>query len=76
MLHTAQYYDAEDEKLLMATGIRLSREELANSGLHEFVEPMFDFAKSMAELKLDEVEYALIISLCILASGQLRIDGA
>ncbi|XP_063712525.1 nuclear receptor subfamily 1 group D member 2-like [Symsagittifera roscoffensis] len=70
MLHSAQYYDSEDEKLLMATGIRLSREDLANSGLHEFVEPMFDFARSMAELKLDEVEFALIIALCILASDR------
>ena len=69
MLHTAQYYDSDNERLLMATGIRLSREDLANSGLHEFVEPMVDFARSMAELRLDEVEYALIIALCILASG-------
>lgn len=70
MLHTAQYYDSDNERLLMATGIRLSREDLSNSGLHEFVEPMVDFARSMAELRLDEVEYALIIALCILASDR------
>ena len=73
MLHTAQFYDPIEQRLLMATGVRLSRDDLSEAGLHEFVEPMLDFARSMSELKLDEVEFALIIALCILASGKFFV---
>jgi len=35
----------------------------------EFVDPIFDFCKSMAKLGLDEAEYALLVAINTFSSG-------
>ena len=37
----------------------------------EFVDPIFDFCKSMAKLDLDEAEYALLVAINTFSSGNL-----
>lgn len=36
----------------------------------EFVDPIFDFCKSMAKLGLDEAEYALLVAINTFSTGE------
>ena len=71
VLRAARRYDPETDTIVFGDGTPFSPSTMAiaHCGLGEFVEAMFEFSRGMASLGVDNAEYALLISLCIL-SGQ------
>ncbi|XP_071822277.1 thyroid hormone receptor beta-like isoform X1 [Apostichopus japonicus] len=66
-LRMAQRYEAEEQKLVLSTGVKVSREELKGSGLNDLVEPIFDFAAGLCKLDLTDTEMALLAAVLLIA---------
>lgn len=66
-LRMAQRYEAENQKLVLSTGVKVSREELKGSQLSDLVEPIFDFAAGLYKLDLTDTEMALLAAVLLIA---------
>ncbi|XP_072181257.1 thyroid hormone receptor alpha-like [Diadema setosum] len=69
-LRIAQKFDPGSEKLLLSNGLRVGKEELEHGVLSELIEPIFDFAVSMARLQLTETEMALLAAVLLIAGDR------
>jgi len=75
VLRAARRYDPETDTVVFGDGSPFSPTgmTLGHYGLDEFVDAMFRFSRGMASLGVDNSEYALLVSLCILSGQQLTL---
>lgn len=66
-LRMAQRYEADEQKLVLSTGVKVSREELKGSELNDIVELIFDFAAGLCKLDLTDTEMALLAAVLLIA---------
>ncbi|XP_033126321.1 oxysterols receptor LXR-alpha-like isoform X2 [Anneissia japonica] len=74
LLRTALRYDAENDAIMFGNEQPYTRKQLHDGGIGELVDPMFDFAKGMAELDLDYTEYVLLMAVAILSSDRPSVQ--
>jgi hypothetical protein len=73
MINSAQYF--YNDKLLMATGHWTSPEEVEEGLLKiGFGKQMWSFVRNLANMKLHDVEFALLTALCILAEDRENLS--
>ena len=69
-LRAACRFDPHTVTLTLHNGLVLTRDELGSGGLGMLVEPIFDFAVSLAKLQLDSTEVALLAAVLLMQSGE------
>ncbi len=72
ILRTARRYDLDTDTVVFAGGTPFTRDSLRYAGLGSYADSLFAFCRGMATMGVDNAEYALLTSLCIVA-GQLCI---
>jgi ecdysone receptor len=66
ILRTARRYNPAVDKVIFADGTPVTRESLCLGGLlQDYVNDMFEFARRMSILAVDNAEYALLTAICI-----------
>jgi len=65
MLRTARRYDPRSDTVVFGDGMPFSRSSMRFGGLQDYVDDMFDFACRMAQLEVDNSEYALLTAICL-----------
>ena len=69
-LRVAQKFDPDTQKLQLSNGVQVGKSEMDHGILSELIEPIFDFAVSMARLQLTETEMALLAAVLLIAGGR------
>lgn len=64
-------YDTESDSVLFSSGLRLTRCALQALGFDDITDSVVLFAQKMANLQVDEVEYAILSSVCLCSGGEL-----
>lgn len=72
MLRGARHYDPHTDCIVFSDKMHYNREFYKSAGFGNMVDPTFQFGKTMATLKVDDVEYALITAIVIF-TGRFRI---
>lgn len=68
MLRTSRRYDPKRDTIVLGnqtTSWAYNREAYKQAGIGVATDAIFDFAKSMAKLKVDNAEYALLTAVTI-----------
>jgi hypothetical protein len=71
ILRTARRYDLETDTVVFAGGTPFTRDSMRYAGLGSYADSLFTFCKGMATLGVDNAEYALLTSLCIVGGWSL-----
>ena len=66
VLRTSRRYDLESGTVILGNGMPMSKESMQIIGLHDYMDRLFIFCRTMAVLAVDNAEYALITALSIL----------
>ncbi|NP_001161669.1 thyroid hormone receptor [Saccoglossus kowalevskii] len=75
-LRIAQKYDADTKTLLLSNGLKVQKGHLHDGGLGELIEPIFDFATSLARLQLNETEMSLLASVLLVAADRPGLNNS
>ena len=70
MLRLSERYDDQKEAILFNSGLCLSQVQMEKGGFGLLSESVFRFASSMAAMEVDESEYSLLTTICLLSSGE------
>ena len=73
MLRTARRYDPSTDTVIFGDGTPFTRNSLRCGGLQGYVDDMFDFAKSMSQLAVDNAEYGLLTAVCIFSGNSVYL---
>jgi hypothetical protein len=75
VLRTARRYDIVSGAVILGNGMPMSKSDMKLAGLEDYVDNLFIFCHRMAQLAVDNAEYALITAMCLLTGkySQLRI---
>lgn len=66
VLRTARRYNPALDQVIFGDGTPVTRESLCLGGLlQDYVDDMFEFARRMSTLAVDNAEYALLTAICI-----------
>ena len=65
MIRTARRYDVETDTIVFADGMPYTRDNLRFAGLHDYVDSMFHYCRSMGRLAVDNAEYALLTAITL-----------
>ncbi len=74
LLRTALRYDKEQDAIMFGNEQPYTRKQLQEGGIGDLVDPMYNFARSMAELDLDYAEYVLLMAITILSSDRPSVE--
>ncbi|XP_006157862.1 oxysterols receptor LXR-alpha isoform X3 [Tupaia chinensis] len=70
LLETSRRYNPGSESITFLKDFSYNREDFAKAGLQvEFINPIFEFSRSMNELQLNDAEFALLIAISIFSAG-------
>lgn len=67
ILRTARRYDLDTDTVVFAGDAPFTRDSMRYAGLGSYADSLFSFCKGMAQLGVDNAEYALLVSLCIVS---------
>ncbi len=76
MLRTARRYDQKTDTIVLGnqmTSWAYNREAYKQAGIGSATDAIFDFAKSMSKMRVDNAEYALLTAVAIF-SGRKQSD--
>ena len=59
--------------MTFSDGLTLNRAQMHNCGFGPITETVYEFAKKLLPLNIDETEIALLSALCIICSGECWI---
>nr|AUS83915.1 ecdysone receptor [Eisenia fetida] len=68
MLRTARRYDPSSDSVIFGDGTAFNCDALRNGGLQDYVDDMFDFARRMSLLEVDNAEYGLLTAISIFSA--------
>lgn len=71
MLRTARRYDPSSDSVIFGDGTAFNCDALRNGGLQDYVDDMFDFARRMSLLEVDNAEYGLLTAISIFSGIHL-----
>ncbi|XP_067901995.1 oxysterols receptor LXR-alpha-like isoform X3 [Heterodontus francisci] len=75
LLETSRRYDPLIQCITFLKDFSYSREDFARAGLQfEFINPIFEFSKSMNDLHLDDAEYALLIAISLFSADRPNVE--
>ncbi|XP_013406710.1 thyroid hormone receptor beta-A [Lingula anatina] len=69
-LRAACRYNPDDQTLTLQSGLTLNKAQMRGGGFGLLVEPIFEFAMSLAKLKLDKTEIALLAAVLLMQSDR------
>lgn len=72
LIRVALRYNKELDAIMFGNEEPYTRKQLLEGGMGSLVQPMYDFAASMAELQLDYAEFVLLMTITLLSSGILN----
>lgn len=75
LLETSRRYDPHIQSITFLKDFSYNRDDFARAGLQfEFINPIFEFSKSMNELQLDDAEYVLLIAINIFSADRPNVQ--
>ncbi len=74
VLRLCSRYDVGDDSMTFSDGLTLNRTQMHNCGFGPITKVVFDFAKRLIPLDMDETEIALLSALCIACSDHLDLQ--
>ncbi|PIK37079.1 Ecr/Fxr [Apostichopus japonicus] len=70
LIRVALRYNKELDAIMFGNEEPYTRKQLLEGGMGSLVQPMYDFAASMAELQLDYAEFVLLMTITLLSSDR------
>lgn len=75
LLETARRYNQENECITFLKDFTYSKDDFHRAGLQvEFINPIFEFSRTMRQLQLDDAEYALLIAINIFSADRPNVQ--
>ncbi|CAK9303182.1 unnamed protein product [Gordionus sp. m RMFG-2023] len=74
VLRTARRYDLETDCVVFANNVPYTRDNYKSANIGEISEAQFDFCRSMAVMKVDNAEYALLSAVLIFSDRPNLIE--
>ena len=71
VLRTARRYDIQTQCVILGNGMPMTKDSMKLVGLNDYVDSLFQFCHRMAEMGVDNAEYALITAMCLLTGEYL-----
>ncbi|KAM8815180.1 oxysterols receptor LXR-alpha isoform 2-T7 [Rhynchonycteris naso] len=74
LLETSRRYNPGSESITFLKDFSYNREDFVKAGLQvEFINPIFEFSRSMNELQLNDAEFALLIAISIFSADRPNV---
>ncbi|XP_078664296.1 oxysterols receptor LXR-alpha-like isoform X2 [Branchiostoma floridae x Branchiostoma belcheri] len=74
VLDVARRYDEKMDMLYFWNGLPYSRHNFKHAGLRELVNPMYDFAKSIKPVTIDDTAYALLAAIIVFSPDRADVS--
>uniref|UniRef100_A0A4X2KM04 Nuclear receptor subfamily 1 group H member 3 n=1 Tax=Vombatus ursinus TaxID=29139 RepID=A0A4X2KM04_VOMUR len=75
LLETSRRYNPGSESITFLKDFSYNRDDFAKAGLQvEFINPIFEFSRSMNELQLNDAEFALLIAISIFSADRPNVQ--
>ena len=70
VLRLGARFDEESETIKFSNGLSLSEKQLDVGGFGTLTKTIFKFAKSLAQMSVDETEFALLAAISLMSGGE------
>lgn len=74
VLRLCARYDCSKDTMTFSDGLTLNRAQMHNCGFGPITETVYEFAKKLLPLNIDETEIALLSALCIICSDHKDLE--
>ncbi len=70
MLRLGSRYNEEEDIIQFSNGVSLTREQLEAGGFGSLTDTIFRFSRSLAQMDVDQTEFALLSAICLISGGK------
>ncbi len=73
MLRLGSRYNEEEDIIQFSNGVSLTRDQLEAGGFGSLTDTIFRFSRSLAQMDVDQTEFALLSAICLISGGKWQI---
>ncbi|XP_014678659.1 PREDICTED: ecdysone receptor-like [Priapulus caudatus] len=74
LLRSARRYDIETDAVVFGNGLPYTRDSYRKAGIGDTADSIFEFSRSMAQMKVDNAEYALLTAIVIFSERPSLVE--
>ncbi|KAL3855377.1 hypothetical protein ACJMK2_014588, partial [Sinanodonta woodiana] len=74
ILRLCSRYNQEKDSLVFGSGLAVSQEELEVGGFGSLTDTIFEFARALHSLELDETEFAALSAVCLISGDRFGLE--
>ncbi|KAF6039670.1 RARA [Bugula neritina] len=76
ILRLSMRYKAAEDMLTFSNGVSISQVEMEKGGFGALAQTIFKFSAALSQMNLDEKEFALLSSICLLSSDRSGLESS